>query len=266
MLSRLRGWIAAHPRWSVAIIIFIAVPVIAYSALIWKTALRPDRLASVSRLVRQFDQVVFQQEPEKAHLVRISKWTSQVPIRISGDHGDRWNEFIERQVETLRELTGVNFLIDWIPRQRGKIFIYFAEPSDYDRIIIKHVRRPGSFLESSKGKTCFSRYTIPFRVIKKSIIIISTERSDYLTAICIFRQLTRVLGFPNVSEMIRPSVFSKWENDLWSLSINDRILVRTLYDKRMQVGMHREEALEVARLIIADLAAEARAKEAQAGD
>lgn len=261
-----RGWIAAHPRWSVVITIFIATPIIAYSALIWKTSLRPDRLASVGRLVKQFDQVVFQTEPEKAYLERISKWSNQVPIRIIGDHGDRWKEVIERQVATMRELTGVDFIIDWIPRQRGKIFIYFAEPSDFERIIIKHLRHPGSFLESSKGKTCFSRLINPYRVIEKSITIVSTERHDDSIALCILHQLTRILGFPNASELIRPSVFSKWDFDLWSLSINDRIIVRTLYDKRMQVGMYRGEALDVARLIITELVAEAKAKEAAPGD
>lgn len=269
MVTKIRGWIAAHPRWSVAIFAFIAIPVIAYSALIWKASLRPDRLASVSLLVKQFDQVMFQKEPDEANLKRIVKWvkwTNQVSIKIVGDGGDRWKEVIERHVAIMRELTGVDFLIGSIPYNPDDLFIYFAEPEDFERIVIKHIRYPGEILESLQGRTCLSYYTISSRVIEKSIIIVSTDRSDYLTAVCLFQQLSRILGFPNASELIRPSAFSLWDYDLRSLSINDRIIVRTLYDKRMRVGLNREHALYRARLIITELVAEAKAKEAASGD
>ena len=266
MMSKIRGWITAHPRWSAAILVAIAIPIIAYSALIWKTALRPDRLASVDRLVEQFDQVVFHSEPGKEPPEWVAKWTNQLRIKIVGDDAQRWKEAVERQVVTLRELTGLDIVIGSVSGMRENFFIYLTDPSENEGIIIEHIKFPGSLLDAPEDLFCASFFMMPYRVIKHSLIIISTELNDRLIALCIAAQFVNAFGFSNTSELIRPSIFSWWEYDLRSPSINDRIIIRTLYDQRMRVGMHREDALEVARLIITGLVAEAKASEVQAGD
>lgn len=266
MITKIRGWIAAHRRWSVAVIFAVATPIIAYNALIWKTSLRPDRRASVDRLVEQFDQVVFHSEPGKEPPEWVAKWTNQIRIKIIGDDAHRWKEVIERQVVTMRQLTGLDIVTGSVPGKRENFFIYFADPSMNEGIIIEHIKFPGSQLESPEDLFCASYFMMPYRIINHSFIIVSTELNERLIALCIVAQLVYALGFSNTSELIRPSIFSWWEYDLRSPSINDRIIVRTLYDKRMRVGLNREQALYRARLIITELVAEAKAKEAAAGD
>ena len=113
---------------------------------------------------------------------------------------------------------------------------------------------------------CFAAHSLWGNSINKAVIIIATELEDDSISFCLQRRLTQMLGLMNNSDLIRPSVFSGWDWYLVDLSVNDRILVRTLYDKRMRVGLHRDEALEVARLIITELVAEAKANEAAPGD
>ena len=266
MVPKLQGWIAAHLRWFVAIFVAIAILSLAISVLLWKMSLRPDRLAGVDLLVAQFDRVVLLSEPDREAPERIVKWTGQLRIKIVGDDAGLWKDAIDRQVVTLRELTGLDIVVGPVDGMRENYFIYFADPSEKEGIIIEHIKFPGPYLESPEDGNCAGFFVYPYRVIKQSLLLISTDVSDRLIAGCISQLMVSMFGFSNSSELIRPSVFSSWDYNLYAPSINDRIIIRTLYDKRMHLGLYRYEALEVARLIIAELVAEARAKEAQAGD
>lgn len=267
MVSRVRAWVAAHPRWSTAAIVVIAALAIAYGALAWKTSLQPDRLASVDRLVEQFGQVIFRVPPEGEFDQRIEKWTRRVRIRIVGDDAGKWRPVIERHMATFADLAGIDlFPMFLLPMTVENYFIYFAEKSEFEKLVIRHIEYPGTLLENLEDYNCFAYNPVDSLSIHKAVLIISSELGDHTVSFCIFKRLTQLLGFNNDSELIRPSVFSHWDWKLRDLSINDRIIIRTLYDKRMKVGMHREEALEVARRIITELVVEAKANEAASGD
>jgi len=76
---------------------------------------------------------------------------------------------------------------------------------------------------------------------------------------CLLEEMTQVLGLPADSDLIRPSIFSSrdWAEEL---SINDKILVRALYDDRIEPGMTRAEAQPVIREVISDLVARVSAE------
>jgi len=68
----------------------------------------------------------------------------------------------------------------------------------------------------------------------------------------LIEELTQAIGPGNDNAVYRPSIFN---NDFMAgeLTINDRILVRTLYDKRIKPGMTRREIESIAREIIGEL-------------
>jgi hypothetical protein len=71
--------------------------------------------------------------------------------------------------------------------------------------------------------------------------------------------MTQSLGVWANSDLIEPSIFHS--KDVTELSINDKILIRTLYDPRIYSGMPREDAMEMAREIITDLVSRIEAGE-----
>ena len=90
--------------------------------------------------------------------------------------------------------------------------------------------------------------------IQRSIAIISTDRELRYVTTCILEEISQALGLPMDTELIRPSILSN--QDLpQPMSINDKILVRALYDRRIRPGMPRDKALDVAKSIIPELIA-----------
>lgn len=69
-------------------------------------------------------------------------------------------------------------------------------------------------------------------VIAQAIVLVSTDEPYDDNGACLLEEMTQALGLPNDSELVRPSIFN--ERDVLNrLSLNDQILVRTLYDWRM---------------------------------
>ena len=69
---------------------------------------------------------------------------------------------------------------------------------------------------------------------------------------CIVEETTQVMGLPNDSSDVRPSIFND-RGGLDDLSGQDVLLLRLLYDPRLKAGMTRDEALATARRILPEL-------------
>ena len=73
------------------------------------------------------------------------------------------------------------------------------------------------------------------------------ERAKLLT--CIVEELSQILGLPNDSEKVYPSIFNdKSCNEL--LTRLDYLMLKMLYDRRVKAGMDRRQVMPVLRKIV----------------
>lgn len=88
--------------------------------------------------------------------------------------------------------------------------------------------------------------------ITTGAIVIGTDIPERLRRHCIVEELVQVMGLPNDACRYRPSLFC--EADLVDeMTPADRILLATLYDKRIAVGMSQADAMPVVRQVISEL-------------
>ena len=74
---------------------------------------------------------------------------------------------------------------------------------------------------------------------------------DYIRA-CVVEEMTQVLGLPNDSNAVKPSIFND-QSRYFELTAHDRLMLKMLYDPRITVGMARRDALEMGRVILDQL-------------
>ena len=212
---------------------------------------------AVEDIVRLFETVVFGSEydPKLASTV-IVKWQSPVRLAIKGKPGERHLEFLGKHAATLSGLTGLpielakpgeaaNVTVAFVPRaQMSKIQILDEPQKMAERQkMIERLAAPGGcyFISWQKGG-----------LIVGGVIVVNTERDMARINHCLLEELTQTLGFPNDTDILRPSIFS--DNDhLHALSRPDEIVLRTLYDPRLKPGMPKAEALKIAPTIIREL-------------
>ncbi|SLN68805.1 hypothetical protein ROJ8625_03580 [Roseivivax jejudonensis] len=89
----------------------------------------------------------------------------------------------------------------------------------------------------------------------RAIALVRAEHPELLMKSCIHEEVAQGLGLANDSPRARPSIFND-DDEFALLTPHDEMLLRILYDPRLEVGMTAEEAMPIVRDIAADLVAE----------
>ena len=111
-----------------------------------------------------------------------------------------------------------------------------------------------AFMDLSRDTLClvlaFSEGGSP--QYSKAVALIRGEHPNLMRLACIHEELAQGLGLANDSPLARPSIFND-DEEFGLLTTHDELLLKILYDDRLQTGMTAAEAAPIARLIAAEL-------------
>ncbi len=85
-----------------------------------------------------------------------------------------------------------------------------------------------------------------------ALIFIGDEAQGLLRRSCIEEEISQSLGLRNDDMNVRPSIFND-DEEFALMTVHDDLLMRVLYDPRLQPGMTETEAMPLARRIVAEL-------------
>jgi hypothetical protein len=212
------------------------------------TARRP----AAEDIVRLFETVVFGSELDpKLASKSVAKWQTPVRLAIRGKPGDRHLEFLGRHAATLAKLTGLSIALAK-PDETANVTVVFVPRTQMSKIQIGGVAQDLIERLAAPGGCYFVSWQKPVGTVIGAVIVVNTDRDMAMVNHCMLEELTQSLGFPNDTDILRPSIFSDLDH-LHELSRPDEIVVRTLYDPRLRPAMPKAEALKIAPTIIREL-------------
>ena len=88
----------------------------------------------------------------------------------------------------------------------------------------------------------------------RAVALVRAEHPDLVRKSCLHEEISQGLGLPNDSPVARPSIFND-DDEFALLTSHDEILLRMLYDSRLQPGMTVAEARPIIRQIATELLA-----------
>jgi len=94
-------------------------------------------------------------------------------------------------------------------------------------------------IDLSRNSVCLAHFsTFPDSSIKQAVIIIPVDRARAHAKLlsCVVEELTQIMGLPNDSDKVFPSIFNDKSHDDY-LSGLDLLLLKLLYRPEMKVGM-----------------------------
>jgi hypothetical protein len=214
-----------------------------------------DDVASADRMVESFDKIVFHAEFGQSIEPRISKWVGRLNVYLDIRAGDPtlYLRLVEAHIAELADLTGLE--IEIVPTvDDANIFMVFDRDEELLRSAADYQPTIGQHAEEIAKTLCFGIYSVNSGFeIKRAVIGIPTDRAASLGKLpaCVVEEMTQIMGLPNDSDDISPSIFndSSEDNELTDL---DRWLVRLLYDPAMKPGMDRQTALAQIRSLADD--------------
>ncbi|MBF0094247.1 MAG: DUF2927 domain-containing protein [Alphaproteobacteria bacterium] len=221
-------------RWALAVC--VSVPVSLSPAGAAEGGLTVDTLAAA------FQEVVFKTESGPGSQGKpVVKWQGPIAASLEGAEAATYRKDIDALFKQLQLLTGLQFVVV-APGSPSNMTIRFMPTAEIRRIAQEtRINCYGTFRGSSKD---FS--------IRQADVYISTD-TEQKTRHCIPEEIAQVLGLPNDTPLIPDSNFNDDNTTLTGLSLSDKILVRTLYDRRIRPGMSAAEARPVARQVIGEM-------------
>ncbi|MCV2875200.1 DUF2927 domain-containing protein [Rhodobacteraceae bacterium XHP0102] len=87
---------------------------------------------------------------------------------------------------------------------------------------------------------------------RNAIAIIRSEHPDLMRQSCVHEEIAQGLGLPNDSPTARPSIFND-DEEFALMTAHDELLLRVLYDPRLEIGMTPDEARPIVEAIAAEL-------------
>ncbi|MBT3789108.1 MAG: DUF2927 domain-containing protein [Alphaproteobacteria bacterium] len=218
---------------------------------------------TVEKFVEYFDQIAFRNEYSSTrtpHFLR--KWPGkEIKFKIGGlkKPAERFRSVIAKHSKSLSRYGAPKF-VEIGGQVPGEDLIFmFARANSMKKAGRLLEKNETVLRDMAKGRCYFLTYHMPDGKLVKAMIVVNSELPDINIRHCLLEEMAQSLGLPNDSPYVSPSLFNDRE-ERQDLSQIDKVLIRTLYDKRMKAGMPREEALQTAHKIISRLMGKASKK------
>ena len=211
---------------------------------------------SRDQLIRNFDVIVFHNEFDGQTDRRLRKWVVPVRLYLDIHSGDRkLIEFaVEQHVEHLVGITQYYIAIAADPAQ-ANVIVVFDNESALDQIRRDYFPPKFDIKQVMQTNLCIGQYqSNESYEIVHAVVVIPVDRvmaAGRLEA-CVVEEITQILGLPNDSDDVNPSVFNDDSAEI-ELTNHDILLVKLLFDPRLRAGMPRAEALANVREILEEM-------------
>ncbi len=186
----------------------------------------------------------------------VRKWMTGIRYLFDHQVGDEafHKQLAEMHLQHLAEMTGIS-ITPATSRKQANLFIIFSTEQQLAAELKTHFHLKASGIDFMlRNSLCLGQFTTTAQgSIRQAMVIIPVDRARAQAKLvsCIVEELTQVLGLPNDSLAVYPSIFNDQSIDMLLTGL-DYLLLKILYDPRLKPGMDKSQATPLVRKIVAD--------------
>ena len=233
-----------------------------------------DTPFDVDDIVEAFEQLAFYNEYDidknkllpNSNAVSLAKWKSNTNILVrfgnSIDKKQKDKDLLEVNslIRNLSEIT--NHKIEF-SQQNENMYVVIANQEEIKALIGEiGLTRPEFdptripiITQLPKDIHCMAMTSMssePNSAVSSALVIIRSELPEIMRRACFHEEIAQSLGLTNDSHFARPSIFND-DDEFATLTKFDEILLRILYDHRLQPGISEKEAAQLVKQIATEI-------------
>ncbi|UCA12886.1 DUF2927 domain-containing protein [Aeromonas enteropelogenes] len=229
----------------------------------WPHVSAAERWQSDSYLIESFMTIAMEREYGEAKQTRFARWQQPVRLKLVNESGDKplQAEVVRVQAAHLARITG--HPITLVSDNPNLTLIM----TDYQRMRSWANRTMGgdpSVNMALKEGLCLANFaTNKQHEISRATIIIPVDysRAKGRFLDCVVEEFTQVMGLPNDSDKVFPSIFNDHSVDSFLTGL-DYVLLKLAYHPALKAGMNSEEVRAALPVAIKALRAQGEISEA----
>ncbi|MCX7129802.1 DUF2927 domain-containing protein [Aeromonas sp.] len=222
-----------------------------------------ERWQSDRYLVESFMAIAMEREYGEAKQTRFARWQQPIRLQLINESGDKplQAEVVKVQAAHLARITG--HPISMVTTKPNLTLIM----TDYSKMKSWANRTMGndpSVNIALKEGLCLANFaTNPQHEISRATIIIPVDysRAKGRFLDCVVEEFTQVMGLPNDSDKVFPSIFNDNSIDSFLTGL-DYVLLKMAYHPALKAGMNSDEIRAALPIALADLRAKGEIREA----
>jgi len=211
----------------------------------------PKRVADLDDLITVFDRLALGLGQDDNAEGRALKWVTPIKIELQDAQSDSDRSTVRKAFDVVTELTGIPYKFVKSD-QRPNFFVRFVDRKD----VFVEVAKLRGGVEKTQGlpaeAICYA-HPIGTNNIVRAHILIAHDMGRTVRDICVLHEMMHAFGLIGHHRRFFPSILYHTDMSRQGFSVNDAIVLRTLYDSKIHAGMNRDEALPIASTIIGDI-------------
>ena len=234
-----------------------------YTYQVIRTDMESDVLASEEDLIESFYLVAHTSDLlEPTYRFPVHKWGLDVSVYYHPSLTDWHRGITERQLLVLSKYSGINFRTTDRFDQNVGLSVFYAP---FGMTAGEMAKNLGIDYDRIRLATCYAIHEWGDDGTNQwGHVVYSRPPEERHTETCIVEETIQVLGLPADRATYFPTVFTNDRVRSVALSINDKILLRALYDPAIKTGMSQEQTRTLIPGIIRRLVTGVKARGEQA--
>ena len=206
------------------------------------------------QLMGFFETVVFGNEVPSREATIVRKWQSPIRYKFGGITSviERSRAVAQAHMATLTRFSNLEFEEIGVAEPGEQLVIWYTDTGRMEEAGLTLAANPEDLVGTQGARCFFLSYYGDDGVLVAARVVINADLGQEVVTHCLLEEVTQSLGMPNDDDAIVPSIFND-TMQLDALSFIDKVIVRMLYDPRLDPGTPRAEALRVARAVLEEL-------------
>ncbi|MCB5160937.1 DUF2927 domain-containing protein [Marinomonas algarum] len=202
--------------------------------------LSQERWQTDEYIQNSFVKIALEREYKETQFPKLIRWNKPIRLFFESDSGDALlqKELLSVHAQHLASITGLSIDFTSDPK-KANIFVVFTHYDNLEQKVQQYIGDPESIRAALDEAICLGNFRRNgrYEITRGSIIIpVDYARSKGRFLDCIVEEITQLMGLPNDSNEVFPSVFNDVSIDTY-LSPLDYLLLKALYSRYLTPGM-----------------------------
>ncbi|MFM4995481.1 MULTISPECIES: DUF2927 domain-containing protein [Aeromonas] len=193
-------------------------------------------------LLQSFMEVAMKREYGHEAQIRFSRWQAPIRLKLINEFGDKplQAEVVRVQSQHLARITGHPIEI---VSSNPNLTLVMTRHQQMASWAVRTMRQDESVRIALKEGICLANFATndSYEIVRATIIIpVDYSRAKGRFLDCVVEELTQVMGLPNDSDKVFPSIFNDNSVDSFPTGL-DYLLLKLAYHPALHAGMTAEE-------------------------